>query len=294
MTETRQQLLAAAQDLFLSQGFVGTTIQQLADAAGISKGAVYLHFRSKTDVMIGLLDDLACEVIEEARAILDQQDVAPRDKLREQFRFQFEGARAHRQLFEIYVRDAGVEIDEGLTLMAQKMRVDWQLLQETFLEQAFPELDSRFTSDLAVSVNGALNEYYTYAVLEGIEVDGERVADFVVGLAEALVSHLANGGVLPVLEPGALPSTGDIEQKMEKAREGRIDQALVEMAEAAREMEEPVADEVGQTIRALERALAEDERERVVLQGLLANLREIRELQPQRRTLAHELGLRLL
>jgi AcrR family transcriptional regulator len=51
----RAGILAAATGLFAVQGVSGTSLQQIADAAGITKAAVYHHFPTKDDVVAAAL-----------------------------------------------------------------------------------------------------------------------------------------------------------------------------------------------------------------------------------------------
>ena len=50
-------ILAAALDLFLRQGYHGTSMRQIAAAAGIVPGAVYNHFPGKLDLYLTLLHE---------------------------------------------------------------------------------------------------------------------------------------------------------------------------------------------------------------------------------------------
>lgn len=54
-TEREQRILDAAADLFGHYGYDKTTVDDIARQAGISKGAIYLHFGSKDDLFEGLL-----------------------------------------------------------------------------------------------------------------------------------------------------------------------------------------------------------------------------------------------
>lgn len=54
---TRRQLLAAAQRVFAQRGYLGATIDDVAEAAGCSKGAYYFHFASKEEVLLALIDE---------------------------------------------------------------------------------------------------------------------------------------------------------------------------------------------------------------------------------------------
>ena len=48
----------AALDLFATQGFARTSVQQIVDAAGVTKGAMYHYFRSKDDLLFAIYEQL--------------------------------------------------------------------------------------------------------------------------------------------------------------------------------------------------------------------------------------------
>ena len=54
---TRRHLLDAAAVVFARSGFHGSTIDEIAQTAGFTKGAVYSNFTSKDDLFLALLDD---------------------------------------------------------------------------------------------------------------------------------------------------------------------------------------------------------------------------------------------
>ena len=53
---TRQRLLAEAQQLFRERGYAATSLEQIAEAAEVTKGAIYGHFASKEDLMLSALE----------------------------------------------------------------------------------------------------------------------------------------------------------------------------------------------------------------------------------------------
>ncbi|MFK7914960.1 MAG: TetR/AcrR family transcriptional regulator [Pseudomonadales bacterium] len=55
---TVRQVLAVARKAFAEQGFANTTTQQIIDAAGITKGALYHHFPSKADLFEAVYRDI--------------------------------------------------------------------------------------------------------------------------------------------------------------------------------------------------------------------------------------------
>ncbi|MDM0046927.1 TetR family transcriptional regulator [Variovorax dokdonensis] len=53
---TRERLLDAAEVLFQEQGVSRTTLQQIAQACGATRGAVYWHFKDKADLFNAMMD----------------------------------------------------------------------------------------------------------------------------------------------------------------------------------------------------------------------------------------------
>jgi AcrR family transcriptional regulator len=54
--ERRRAILNAAQEVFAGRGYHGSSIDEIAQAAGISKALIYEHFPSKKDLHVSLLD----------------------------------------------------------------------------------------------------------------------------------------------------------------------------------------------------------------------------------------------
>ena len=53
--QTRADLIAAARDVFLARGFHAATLDEIAERAGYTKGAVYSNFAGKDDLFLALL-----------------------------------------------------------------------------------------------------------------------------------------------------------------------------------------------------------------------------------------------
>ena len=52
----REEILNESIKLFVRKGFSGTTVQQITNAVGLSKGAFYWHFTSKDELLVTILD----------------------------------------------------------------------------------------------------------------------------------------------------------------------------------------------------------------------------------------------
>jgi AcrR family transcriptional regulator len=80
--ETRRAILSAAQTRFLHYGFKKTTIDEIAQDAGVGKGTVYLHFESKDDILQTLVRTVKRNVTEQMRAIAQSPLISSEEKLR--------------------------------------------------------------------------------------------------------------------------------------------------------------------------------------------------------------------
>ncbi|MGE5146220.1 MAG: TetR/AcrR family transcriptional regulator [Candidatus Eiseniibacteriota bacterium] len=75
-----EKLLAAALRLFVSQGYRHTTVDEIALASGLTKGAVYFYFRSKDTVLMTLFDRVEAVVVEPMVARVAAAGPTARDK----------------------------------------------------------------------------------------------------------------------------------------------------------------------------------------------------------------------
>jgi len=77
----REEILQAAKELFLEEGYEATTIRRIADRVGVSAPALYLYFHDKEAMMLALCDQTFGRLIERITAI--EKTVAdPLERLR--------------------------------------------------------------------------------------------------------------------------------------------------------------------------------------------------------------------
>jgi AcrR family transcriptional regulator len=60
-----EELVAAALELFVEQGFAGTRLRDVAKRAGVSKGTVYLYFKSKEELLRAAVRDSVVPIVDE-------------------------------------------------------------------------------------------------------------------------------------------------------------------------------------------------------------------------------------
>lgn len=116
-TERRAQLLDVARELFAEHGYHGLSMEQLADAAGVSKPVLYQHFPSKRDLYLGLLRDAVAEMEAQVTTALEgTRDNKARVHGAIEAYFDFLGDRRFAMLFrtaELADADVRGEIDRA-------------------------------------------------------------------------------------------------------------------------------------------------------------------------------------
>lgn len=83
--KTRQQLIEAAIVVFSTRGVASTTLTDIAEAAGVTRGAIYWHFSSKSEIFNAIWDQQLplCDLIFDQLSLTNNDD--PLCVLRERF-----------------------------------------------------------------------------------------------------------------------------------------------------------------------------------------------------------------
>ncbi len=71
--EKHEKILKSAVKVFAKNGFHNSTISEIAKAAGVADGTIYLYFRNKDDILIRLFEERMEAVNSEFRKALDAQ-----------------------------------------------------------------------------------------------------------------------------------------------------------------------------------------------------------------------------
>lgn len=117
--ETRNLIIDTAARLFIEKGYDNTSIQDIINnLGGLSKGAIYYHFKSKEEIMMAVGDRLYSTSEDEMYKISRRTDLNGREKLKKLFQLSaanssqnqmFEAAPdmlSNPQLLALYLRDS--------------------------------------------------------------------------------------------------------------------------------------------------------------------------------------------
>ncbi|HJL18923.1 MAG TPA: TetR/AcrR family transcriptional regulator [Sandaracinaceae bacterium LLY-WYZ-13_1] len=99
-TDKRERILRAAIQVFARKGFYATRVSEIAKAAGVADGTIYLYFKNKDDVLISIFEDRITKLIGVLRAEIDGADTFE-DKLRRVVELQLGLLEGQRDLAEV-------------------------------------------------------------------------------------------------------------------------------------------------------------------------------------------------
>lgn len=98
----RGEILSAAEQIFVADGYEGATIRKIADAVGVSSTALYLHFRDKAEILSEICREAFAALHERQTHIVTEETdpvVRLRKLLRSYVDFGFNNANAYRLAF---------------------------------------------------------------------------------------------------------------------------------------------------------------------------------------------------
>jgi AcrR family transcriptional regulator len=156
--DTRRRIVEATKKLLQSEGYAGMTIEAIAQRAEVSAQSVYGIFKSKTGILIELLDDSAfgSDYEDLVRQALSASN--PETRLRFAARIASQIHEAQSTTFDL-LRGAGVVAPELAKLEQQRERLRYERQEDmiTSLRQARrlrPELDHRSARDIFWMLTG--------------------------------------------------------------------------------------------------------------------------------------------
>ena len=185
---TRQEILATALELFLSQGYEATSLREIAERLEITKAALYYHFPAKEQLIVELtrhfLNDLA-DLLAKARAERSRERGACRvELLRAYLALLIE----HHEVIDLLARNPATQNHPDVGLRARN------LIEALTNELAGPDATTQDKLRVACSM-GAIS-----AVITLPTKDAEASRDVILGAALAALE------AVPVADVSPLPS----------------------------------------------------------------------------------------
>ncbi|MGD6830763.1 TetR/AcrR family transcriptional regulator [Sutcliffiella halmapala] len=155
MNERKLQVIKKAHQLFIEKGFQATSIQDILDFSGISKGTFYNYFSSKNELLIELFKTIYTKLEKDRADLLIGKDPADINIFIQQIEMQMHTNRANKliSLFEEVFFSKDEELKEFIK-RGQLRMIRW--IYERFID-LFGEEKKPYLLDCSIMFMGILN-----------------------------------------------------------------------------------------------------------------------------------------
>lgn len=168
--ETRSRILDAAEDVFYAQGVVRTSLAEVAQAANVTRGAIYWHFKNKSDLFVAMCERVRLPMEAMVKSSADEHENDPLGQLRNTCVFILReamlNAHSRKVLGIMFHRCEFVDAADPIMQRQQESFHNGAANIERILRNAVhkgqlpPELDTRLAATLFhASLSGILNNW---------------------------------------------------------------------------------------------------------------------------------------
>ena len=179
--ERRSQLLAVAIEVFAEHGFHDTSMNEVAEAAGVTKPVLYQHFRSKKALYRELLDDVSTR-LEDAIAKATAEAGTPRQQVNAGFRTYFRFFTAHRAAFTVLFGGGTTRDGEFADAARRVEDAIAEAITPLIAVQGLPAADRRLLAHGIVGLTEGTSRHWA---ANGYQPDADELAARVAELAWA-------------------------------------------------------------------------------------------------------------
>jgi AcrR family transcriptional regulator len=176
----REQLLSVALDVFARQGFHGTAMSEVAEAAGVTKPVLYQHFASKRELYLALLEEVG-QRLRDAIEHATREAGSPRDQVERGYLAYFTWVAEDHQAFRLLF-GSGARRDEEF---AEAVRRFEDAVAAAIAPLIQADIDADHRATLAHALVGIAESTSRRLVTAGADFDPQVVARQVAGLAWA-------------------------------------------------------------------------------------------------------------
>ena len=184
----KQMILEAAVKLFAEKGIESTSVQQITEKCGISKGAFYLHFKSKEELTVSILDHF----MQNALLKIDQSVISTELHDEKLYQYYYESLsyfQQYKSLALIFLREQMADVGD---ICFQKMLFYEGLTMLTIsemLDSIFGDQIAETKYDLILLMQGMLKTYMNALLFINQTLDIHIIARSLVEKTKVLAKH---------------------------------------------------------------------------------------------------------
>lgn len=253
----KQLIMEKALELFAIQGFEATSVQQITEHCGISKGAFYLSFKSKDELILELLDHFSMEDLSEIDYLV--RNTKNETLLYDFYQAMFDSFQKHSDFAKIFLKEQMHTLDEKFVNKLHSYEKSIEEMILTIVDRLYGDEVDETKYDLIYCIKGFLDSYSQILLFSEAPVDLELLSQSLVEKTNILARHTT----IPFI-------TKEIVQMSPVNEEMSKEQILEVIEEKMKEMEDSIEKE---SLSLLKEHLLEPSLGPAIVKGLLENIR---------------------
>lgn len=174
---------------FAEKGYHATSIQEIADALGIAKGALYFYFKSKEDLLVQIVRHHLTKFVEEFIAIMEDSTRDPRSKLMKQIILKSERLSDNRDFIDMFINER-FEVNEELFVLLRDLQGEMMIATAGCIEELYGEEAKPYANDLAIMFGSISDGYLGMFHTEQALLNLNELAEFLVNRLDDMVKGM--------------------------------------------------------------------------------------------------------
>jgi len=184
----KQLIMEKALELFAKQGFEATSVQQITEHCGISKGAFYLSFKSKDELIVALVDHFMEQFTSDTDYIV-RSTVDEGILLYEFYYTTFQSFHKHSDFAKILMKEQSQSLNEDLFLKLHAYDRLFENIILTMIDRLYGEMVKETKFDLIYCIKGFINTYAQLFIFYNVPLDLGLLSKSLVEKTNLLAHH---------------------------------------------------------------------------------------------------------
>ncbi|WP_223066027.1 TetR/AcrR family transcriptional regulator [Paenibacillus caui] len=278
--DKKKLILQTAFQLFSTKGARATSMQEIAELCGISKGSLYLQFKSKEELELDVCS-YCYKIFEDKFMQVDEdKDLSPKDRLRKQLAVLLSQVMELREYLIMQFLDfAGSGKMPTQPDSVRQNNIKLIKMVEVKLKQIYGPEITPYTGDLLLLIHGMLGSYIRLLLMPQLPLPFERIPDHLLGLLDSTAETYMRTAPAPLIPDDAVIRWMEQDAfsfpKTPRHPLLVIKQIKHELQQA--DIEAHLRDEANESLSILEEEMIEPKPRRAILQGMLHNLKPLQE-----------------
>lgn len=267
--------------LFATQGYVQTTMQEIAQYCKMSKGSVYQHYASKEELLLSIFKYYFRLLYDRVQIIERDPLLTPRERMKKKIEVHMVMLSEYPEFTTMQMRENAGFANKEIHQFLQQVSLDNTRSIMNDLTDMYGNAISPYKLDLTLLLNGIITTYLNVILLEEVTVKLDRLSDYALDLVDLNAQKLLQSRPEPFMKEEDWPALlHAIRQEPQKAMHPLVLVQKIREELSRQSLPPERYQDAIDSLAVLEQELMEIQPRRVIVLGMLANLNRVETLRP--------------